>query len=104
MEKGRNCSLGAISPSVHNILLPVPDFHVETGTKFLFRGKRSFEISVDHLYWRWLSLVMSLMVSYVVLFLSQGMSWISYGIELSQFLRIFLLTFVKKMPVVYDKL
>ena len=45
MEKRRNCSLGAISPLFHNILLPVLRFHVKTGTRISLRNKRLFEIS-----------------------------------------------------------
>ena len=41
MEKRRYCSLGAISPLFHNILLPV----VKTGTRFSLRDKQLFEIS-----------------------------------------------------------
>ena len=51
----------------------------------------------DHLYGKWLftwlSLVMSVTVSYfVLLFFSQEMSWMRSGTELSQFLRNFLST------------
>ena len=41
MEKRRNCSLGAISPLFHNILLSV----VRLGTGFSVPDKRLFEIS-----------------------------------------------------------
>ena len=41
----RNCSLGAISPLFHNILLPVLDYHVKTETRISLRHKRLFEIS-----------------------------------------------------------
>ena len=55
-------------------------------------------VAGDHLYGKWLltglSLVMSL-VSYFVLSFSREMSWMRSGIELSQFLRIFLLTLKK---------
>ena len=36
---------GAISPLFYNILLPVVDFHVKTGTIFSLRDKRLLEIS-----------------------------------------------------------
>ena len=43
----------------------------------------------------WLSLVMSFMVSYLVLsFFFNEMSWVRSGTELSQFVRIFLPTFI----------
>ena len=45
VEKRRNCSLGAISPLFHNILLLLLDFHVKTGTRVSLRDKRLFEIS-----------------------------------------------------------
>ena len=49
-----------------------------------------------HLYGKWLftwlSLVMSLMVSYFVLSVSPEMSWMRSGTELRPFLRIFLPT------------
>ena len=38
-------SLGAISPLFHNILLPILDFNVKSGTSFSLRDKRLFEIS-----------------------------------------------------------
>ena len=44
MENRRNCSLGAISPLFHNILLPVLRF-VKTGSRISLRHKRLFEIS-----------------------------------------------------------
>ena len=45
MEKGRNCSCGAISPLFHNILSPVVRFlYVKTGTRFSLQDKRLFEI------------------------------------------------------------
>ena len=51
----------------------------------------------DHRYGKWLftrlSLVISLVVSYIVLSFSYEMSWMRSGTELSQFLRIFLPTF-----------
>ena len=53
----------------------------------------------DHLYGKWLftwlSLLMSLMVSYFVLsfFPRDVLDWVRSGIELSQFLRIFLPAF-----------
>ena len=54
-------------------------------------------VAGDHLYGKWLftrlSLVMSLMVSYFVLFFFHEMSWMRPGTELSQFLRMFLPTF-----------
>ena len=40
----------------------------------------------------WLTLVMSLMVSYFVLSFSHEMSWVRSGTELSQHLRVFLPT------------
>ena len=50
----------------------------------------------DHLYGKWLfawlSLVMSLMMSYFVLSFSHEMSWMRSGTEFSQFLRLFLPT------------
>ena len=59
----------------------------------------------DHLYGKWLftwlSLVMSLMVSYFVLSCSHEMSWMRSGTELSQFLRIFLPTFA--LRYIYKK-
>ena len=45
MEKRRNCSLGAISPLSHNILLPAFRFYVKTGTRISLRDKQLFEIS-----------------------------------------------------------
>ena len=52
----------------------------------------------DHLYGKWLfswlSLVMSLIMSYLCYPFSQEMYWIRYGTEVSQFLRLFLSTFV----------
>ena len=36
VEKGRNCSSGAISPFIHNILLLMLDFCIKTKTRFLF--------------------------------------------------------------------
>ena len=45
VEKRRNCFLGAISPLLHNILLPVVTFPCYTGTRFLLRDKLLFEIS-----------------------------------------------------------
>ena len=36
MEKGINCSLGAISPLIHNILLPDVRFLLKQGSDFLF--------------------------------------------------------------------
>ena len=51
-----------------------------------------------HLYrkwlFTWLSLVMSLMVSFFMLSFSHEMSWVRSGTELSQFQRIFLSTSV----------
>ena len=53
----------------------------------------------DHLYgkslYTWMSLVMSLMVSYFVLPFSHELSWMRSGTELNQFLRIFLPTFAQ---------
>ena len=46
VEKRRNCSLGAIPPLFHNILIPLLDFYVRTGTRFSLRDKRLLEISV----------------------------------------------------------
>ena len=58
----------------------------------------NIRLAGDKLYGKWLltwlSLVMSLMVSYFVPSFPHEMSWVRYGIELSQFLRIFLPTFV----------
>ena len=45
VEKRKNCSLGAISPLLHNILLPAVIFPCYIGTRFLLRDKRLFEIS-----------------------------------------------------------
>ena len=45
MVKRRNCSLGAIIPLFHNIMLPFSDLHIKTGTRFSLRDKRLFEIS-----------------------------------------------------------
>ena len=45
MENGRNCSLGAISPLIHNILLPDVRFYVQRRTRFSLRNKRLFEIT-----------------------------------------------------------
>ena len=45
MEKRRNCSLGAISPLFHNILLPFVRFSCLSGTRLSLRDKRLFEIS-----------------------------------------------------------
>ena len=54
----------------------------------------------DHLYGKllftWLSLVMSLMVSYFMLsFFPHEMSWMKSGTELSLFLRIFYLLMIR---------
>ena len=61
----------------------------------MFNGR----LAGDHLHGKWLftwlSLVMSLMVSYFVLSLSsQQMSWMGSGTELSQFLRLLLPTLI----------
>ena len=45
VEKRRNCSLGAISPLIHNLSLPVVRFRVKTGTRFSLLDERLFEIS-----------------------------------------------------------
>ena len=45
MEKGRNCSPGAISPLFHNIYNLILDFCVITRTRFSLRDKRLFEIT-----------------------------------------------------------
>ena len=45
VEKGRNCSSGAISPLIHNILLPDARFRVKTRIRFSLRDKRLFEIT-----------------------------------------------------------
>ena len=45
MENGRNCSLGAISPLIHSILLPDARFYVQRRTRFSLRDKRLFEIT-----------------------------------------------------------
>ena len=54
-------------------------------------------LASDHVHrklkFTWLSLVMSLVVSYFVLTFSHDMSWIRSGTELGQFLRIVLPTF-----------
>ena len=56
----------------------------------------SVRLAGDHLYGKWpftwLSLVVSLMMSYSVLSFSYKMSWMRPGTEMSQFLRIFLPT------------
>ena len=44
VEKRRNCSSGAISPLIHNILLLMLDFYIKTRTRFSPRDKRLFEI------------------------------------------------------------
>ena len=46
VEKGRNCSSGAISPPIHNILLPMLDIFVKTSIRFSLRDKRLFEITI----------------------------------------------------------
>ena len=56
------------------------------------------KLAGGHLYGKWLftwlSLVMSLTMSYFVLCpFSHNMSWMKYGTELNQFLKIFLPTF-----------
>ena len=62
-------------------------------------------LAVDQLYGKslftWLSLLMSLMVSYFVLSFSHEMSWMRSGTELSQFLRLFLppLSIRKSCPI-----
>ena len=45
VEKGRNCSPGAISPLFHNIYNLILDFCVLTRTRFFLRDKRLFEIT-----------------------------------------------------------
>ena len=45
MEKGRNCSPGAISPLFHNICILLLDFYVKTRTRFSLRDKRLFGIT-----------------------------------------------------------
>ena len=45
VEKGRNCSPGAISPLFHNIYNLILDFCVITRTRFFLRDKRLFEIT-----------------------------------------------------------
>ena len=46
MGKGRNCSLGAISPLIHNILLPDVRFLcLNKDQIFFLRDKRLFEIT-----------------------------------------------------------
>ena len=45
VEKGRNCSPGAISPLFHNILSPDFRFLCLTRTRFFLRDKRLFEIT-----------------------------------------------------------
>ena len=44
VEKGRNCSLGAISPLMHNILLSDVRFLPKRRIRFSLRDKRLFEI------------------------------------------------------------
>ena len=44
MEKRRDCSLGAISPLSHNIVLPVVRFSYLSRDKISLRDKRLFEI------------------------------------------------------------
>ena len=45
VEKGRNCSLGAIISLIHNILLPDIRFLRKKRTRFSLQDKRLFEIS-----------------------------------------------------------
>ena len=45
VEKGRNCSPGAISPLFHNIYNLILDFCVITRTRFSLPDKRLFEIT-----------------------------------------------------------
>ena len=60
----------------------------------------SIRLAGDNQYWNllfaWLSLVMSLLVSYAV-FVSHEMSWMRSGTELSQFLRIYLPTLLNRL-------
>ena len=44
VEKGRNCSWGAISPLVPNICYLMLDFYIKTRIRFCLRDKRLFEI------------------------------------------------------------
>ena len=44
MEKGRNCSLGAISPLSIVFCNLILDFCVKTRTRFFLRDKRLFEL------------------------------------------------------------
>ena len=61
----------------------------------------------DHLYGKWpftrLSLVISLMVSHFVLSFSHEMSWMRFGPELSQFLRIFQRTLTLLINIRYAR-
>ena len=63
---------------------------IESKKKWMFNVR----LAGDHLYWKWLftrlSLVMSLMVSYFVLYFSHELSWMISRTELSQFHGIFL--------------
>ena len=43
VENGRNCSWGAISSLIYNILLPTVRFLFKTGMRFSLRDKRLFE-------------------------------------------------------------
>ena len=40
-----DCSRGAISPLIYNILLPMSDFYVKTRIRFSLQDKRLFEIT-----------------------------------------------------------
>ena len=45
MEKGSNCSSGAISPLTHNNCYLMLDVYVKTRIRFSLRDKRLFEIT-----------------------------------------------------------
>ena len=67
----------------------------------------NISLAGDHQYGKmrftWLSLVMSLVVSFLVLSLSHEMSWMRSGTELRQFLRIFLPTLYPRFfSCIYD--
>ena len=76
------------------VLLFLLDIEIENRFKSTF----SVRLAGDHLYGKWLftwlSLVLSLMVSYLCCPLSHELSWMKSGTELSQFLKIFIPTHI----------
>ena len=68
-------------------------------------NRTNVRLACDHLYekylFTWLSLVMSLMVSFDVVLFPPEMSWMKFGTYLSQFLMVFLPTFLK---YIYNKI